>query len=107
MFRVEFSRDGKTACGAVGNGGGPVATALVSLGRGTVEDDVSMSAADLERALAAGAKPPRRPRKFPVKLCKLMPWDAEKKRGTRVKTGDAEGKKTRVAVASGKVIKAS
>ena len=46
-------------------------------------------------------------REFPVKLCKLMPWDAEKKRGTRVKTGDAEGKKTRVAVASGKVIKAS
>ncbi len=46
-------------------------------------------------------------REFPVRLCKLMPWDADKKRGTRVKTGDAEGKKTRVAVTSGKVIKAS
>ena len=72
MFRVEFSRDGKTPCGAVGNGGGRVATALVSLGRGTVEDDVSLSAADLERALAAGRTPPRRPRKFPVKLCNAV-----------------------------------
>ena len=72
MFRVEFSRDGKTPCGAVGNGGGPVATALVSLGRGTVEDDVSLSVADLERALAAGRTPPKRPRKFPVKLCNAV-----------------------------------
>ena len=46
-------------------------------------------------------------RELPVKLCKLMPYDAEKKRGTRVKVGEAEGKKARVAVASGKVIKAS
>ena len=46
-------------------------------------------------------------RELPVRLCKLMPYDAEKKRGTRVKAGEAEGKKARVAVASGKVIKAS
>ena len=46
-------------------------------------------------------------KELPIRLCKLMPYDAEKKRGTRVKTGDAEGKKTRVAVTSGKVIKAS
>ena len=69
MFRVEFSRDGKTVVGAAANGGGPVATALVSLARGTVEDDVSLSRADLERALAAGRTPPKRPKKFPVKLC--------------------------------------
>ncbi|MCR5751879.1 MAG: hypothetical protein K6G91_07945, partial [Kiritimatiellae bacterium] len=72
MFRVEFSRDGKTPCGAVGNGGGLVATALVSLARGTVEDDVSLSAADLRLALAAGAKPPPRPKRFPVKLCNAV-----------------------------------
>ena len=46
-------------------------------------------------------------REFPVRLCKLMSYDAEKKRGTRVRTGEAEGKKTRVSVTSGKVIKAS
>ncbi len=46
-------------------------------------------------------------RELPVKLCKLMPYDAEKKRGTRVRVGEAEGKKARVAVTSGKVIKAS
>ena len=72
MFRVEFSRDGKTPCGAVGNGGGRVATALVSLARGTVEDDVSLSAADLRLALAAGTKPPRRPKRFPIKLCNAV-----------------------------------
>ena len=32
-------------------------------------------------------------REMPIRLCKLMPYDAEKKAGTRVKTGDAEGKK--------------
>lgn len=68
-FRVEFSRDGRNVSGAVGNGGGRQATALVSLGRGTVEDDVSLSEADLGRALAAGRAPPVRPRRFPVKLC--------------------------------------
>ena len=46
-------------------------------------------------------------RELPVRLCKLMPFDAEKKRGTRVRVAEAEGKKARVAVASGKVIKAS
>ena len=46
-------------------------------------------------------------KELPIRLCKLMPYDAEKKRGTRVKAGEAEGKKARVAVASGKVIKAS
>ena len=46
-------------------------------------------------------------RELPIRLCKLMPYDAEKKRGTRVRTGEAEGKKTRVSVTSSKVIKAS
>ena len=41
---------------------------------------------------------------LPIKLCKLMPYDAEAKRGTRVKAGEKEGKKARVAVKSGKVI---
>ena len=44
---------------------------------------------------------------LPIRLCKLMPYDAEKKRGTRVRTGEAEGKKARVSVVSGKAIKAS
>ena len=41
---------------------------------------------------------------LPIRLCKLMPYDAEKKRGTRVKTGEKEGKKARVAVKSGKAL---
>ena len=68
-FRVEFSRDGGKVCGAVGNGGGRQATALVSLAHGSVEDDVSLSEADLAFALAAGRTPPKRPRRFTVKLC--------------------------------------
>ena len=40
-------------------------------------------------------------REFPVRLCKLMPYDAEKKCGTRVKTGEKEGKKARVSIKSG------
>ena len=39
---------------------------------------------------------------LPIRLCKLMPYDAESKRGTRVRTGEKEGKKARVAVKSGK-----
>ena len=41
---------------------------------------------------------------MPIRLCKLMPYDAEKKCGTRVKTGEKEGKKARVAVKSGKAL---
>ena len=41
---------------------------------------------------------------LPIRLCKLMPYDAEKKCGTRVKTGEKEGKKARVAVKSGKAL---
>ena len=43
-------------------------------------------------------------KELPVKLCKLMPFDAEAKKGTRVKTGEKEGKKARVAVKSGKAL---
>ena len=43
-------------------------------------------------------------REFPVRLCKLMPYDAETKAGTRVRTGDKEGKKSRVSVKSGKAL---
>ena len=41
---------------------------------------------------------------LPIRLSKLMPYDAETKRGTRVKTGEKEGKKARVAVKSGKAL---
>ena len=43
-------------------------------------------------------------KELPIRLCKLMPYDAEKKCGTRVKTGDKEGKKARVSVKSGKAL---
>ena len=41
---------------------------------------------------------------LPIRLCKLMPYDADKKCGTRVKTGNNDGKKTRVSVKSGKTL---
>ena len=41
---------------------------------------------------------------LPIRLCKLMPYDAEAKKGIRVKTGEKEGKKARVAVKSGKAL---
>jgi large subunit ribosomal protein L24 len=41
---------------------------------------------------------------LPIRLCKLMPYDADKKAGTRVKTGEKEGKKARVSVKSGKTL---
>ena len=41
---------------------------------------------------------------LPIRLCKLMPYDAEKKCGTRVRTGEKEGKKARVSVKSGKAL---
>ena len=43
-------------------------------------------------------------KEMPIRLCKLMPYDAEAKKGTRVKTGDKEGKKVRIAVKSGKAL---
>jgi len=43
-------------------------------------------------------------REFPIRLCKLMPYDPEQKRGTRVKTGEKEGKKVRLSVKSGKAL---
>ena len=45
-------------------------------------------------------------REFPIRISKLMPYDAEAKRGVRVRAGEAEGKKTRISVKSGKAIKA-
>ena len=41
---------------------------------------------------------------FPIRLCKLMPYDAEAKKGTRVSTAEKDGKKARKLKASGKVI---
>ena len=41
---------------------------------------------------------------FPIRLCKLMPYDAEAKKGSRVATGDKDGKKARKLKTSGKVI---
>ena len=43
-------------------------------------------------------------KELPIRLCKLMPYDAEKKCGTRVKTGEKEGKKARVSIKSGKAL---
>ena len=43
-------------------------------------------------------------KELPIRLCKLMPYDAEKKCGTRVKTGEKDGKKARVSVKSGKAL---
>ena len=44
------------------------------------------------------------PREFPVKLSKLMPFDAEAKKGSRVATVVKDGKKVRQLKASGKVM---
>ena len=41
---------------------------------------------------------------LPVKLSKLMPYDAQVKRGTRVKCGEKDGNKARVSVKSGKAL---
>ena len=43
-------------------------------------------------------------RELPIRLCKLMPYDADKKCGTRVRAGEKDGKKARVAVKSGKAL---
>ena len=43
-------------------------------------------------------------KELPIKLCKLMPYDAAKKCGTRVKTQVTEGKKARISVKSGKAL---
>ena len=41
---------------------------------------------------------------FPIRLCKLMPYDAEAKKGSRVSAADKDGKKARKIKASGKII---
>ena len=41
---------------------------------------------------------------LPIRLCKLMPYDPEKKAGTRVKAGEKDGKKARISVKSGKAL---
>ena len=43
-------------------------------------------------------------KELPIRLCKLMPYDAEKKCGTRIKTGEKDGKKVRISVKSGKAL---
>ena len=43
-------------------------------------------------------------KELPIRLCKLMPYDADRKCGTRVKAGEKDGKKARVAVKSGKAL---
>ena len=43
-------------------------------------------------------------KELPIRLCKLMPYDTEKKCGTRVRTGEKDGKKARVSVKSGKAL---
>ncbi|MBQ7190622.1 MAG: hypothetical protein IJR99_14535 [Kiritimatiellae bacterium] len=70
-FRLDFSHDGSTVIGSVSNGGGRIACGMVSLAKGTIENDVQLSEADLRRARAAGRTPARRPRRFPIGL-----WNA-------------------------------
>jgi len=41
-------------------------------------------------------------KEMPIRLCKLMPYDPEAKRGTRVRVGEKDGKKVRISVKSGK-----
>ena len=41
---------------------------------------------------------------LPIRLCKLMPYDAEAKKGSRVSTAEKDGKKVRKLKASGKII---
>ena len=41
---------------------------------------------------------------MPIRLCKLMPYDSEKKCGTRVRIEERDGKKVRVSVKSGKAL---
>ena len=43
-------------------------------------------------------------REFPIRLCKLMPYDADAKKGSRVGTAEKDGKKARRLKASGKII---
>ncbi len=43
-------------------------------------------------------------KELPIRLCKLMPYDAEKKCGTRIRIGEKDGKKVRISVKSGKVL---
>ena len=42
-------------------------------------------------------------KEMPIRLCKLMPYDAEAKKGSRVRTAEKDGKKVRQFKASGKV----
>ena len=41
---------------------------------------------------------------LPIRLCKLMPYDADAKKGSRVSAAEKDGKKARKLKASGKVI---
>ena len=41
---------------------------------------------------------------LPIRLCKLMPYDSEAKKGSRVSTAVKDGKKARKLKASGKII---
>ena len=43
-------------------------------------------------------------REFPIALCKLMPYDPDAKKGTRVAAAEKDGKKARRLKASGKII---
>ena len=43
-------------------------------------------------------------REFPIPLCKLMPYDPDAKKGSRVSAAEKDGKKARKLKASGKII---
>lgn len=41
---------------------------------------------------------------FPIQLCKLMPYDADAKKGSRVRAAEKDGKKALAFKASGKTV---
>ncbi len=43
-------------------------------------------------------------KEMPIRLCKLMPYDTDKKCATRIKTEVKDGKKVRISVKSGKTL---
>ena len=43
-------------------------------------------------------------KEMPIRLCKLMPYDAEAKKGSRVAAAEKDGKKARISVKSGKAL---
>lgn len=41
---------------------------------------------------------------MPIRLCKLMPYDSKSEKGSRVKSGEKDGKKVRICIKSGQAL---